>query len=97
MRVGMGDTTLVLMFMSMFVLVCMTATVVMVVIMLVLMFMLMFMLVGVRVNLRNPWRFTRQTTAAISTHYSISSDAISSSRPARISPLGLWHPGHSGK
>ena len=36
-----------------------------------------------------------QTATAFFTHYSISIEASSISRPARRSPLGWWHSGHS--
>ncbi len=66
-------------------------------------FMLMFVgvpgFVRVRVGMImgvNPDRvFSRQSASTISTHYSISREATSISRPARSWPLGLWQSGHS--
>ena len=39
--------------------------------------------------------FPGQSASAFFTHQSISSEATSISRPARISPLRVWHSGHS--
>jgi len=56
---------------------------------------MLIMLVGMVVR-ANPNRvFSRQSASAISTHYSISKEATSISRPARSSPLGVWQSGHS--
>ena len=55
--------------------------------------MLMGMLLGMSTDPHGI--LSRQSASTISTHQSISNEANSSSRPARISPLGLWHPGHS--
>jgi hypothetical protein len=67
----------------------------------------MFMIMLVRVHmfmfvfmLMDPLdvRFARrQSASTFLAHYSISNEAISNSRPARISELGPWQSGHSGK
>ena len=68
----------------------------MLVLMLVLMFMLMLVFMFMSVNGANTCRvLARQSTSAISTHYSISIEATSNSRPARNSPLSWWQEGHS--
>jgi hypothetical protein len=61
----------------------------------VLMFMRVFMGVLVVMSAYTTRTFAGQPASAVFTHYSISSEANSISRPARSSPLGVWHPGHS--
>src|SRR5215475_4505442 len=78
----------VLMLMLMFVFVRVGMSVAMVVVMLT-------MLMGMAVRANPNWVFSRQSASAISTHYSISKEATSISRPARSSPLGVWQSGHS--
>src|ERR1035441_1816476 len=54
---------------------------------------LVFMLVVMSTHTNR--RFSGQSASAILTHQSISKEASSISRPARSSPLTMWHPGHS--
>jgi len=65
--------------------------------MLMLMAVLMFMFMGLLVVMGAHARriLSGQSASAIFTHQSISKEASSISRPARSSPLRLWHSGHS--
>src|ERR1035441_2897715 len=78
---------IVLMFMTMIVI--MARAVGMGVVVTVLVFMLVVM------STHTNRRFSGQSASAILTHQSISKEASSISRPARSSPLTMWHPGHS--
>ena len=62
---------------------------------LVLMFVDMIMLVSWWFRTNAHRVFSGQSASAIFTHQSISSEATSISRPARISPLRAWQSGHS--
>ena len=52
-----------------------------------------FVLMGMSADARRV--FAWQSASAVFTHYSISSEATSISRPARRLPLGSWQSGHS--